>query len=654
MSDIDQSDALTSNRESVIREQTARIQRMEDEVHAAYKAKSAAEAKAFSYGEVIRIERESRFEREQRYEQKIAGLTAERDELRAKCGEVLPRLHVTLDEWTEWQHSAASAYPASEAGRKTLNDILAKREGVGQGADALGAFRKERSEKERLQTRVEHLDLAWQGASDSARRSKEFVARLMPALGLVDDGSNIERCIDAAVSLSSRVAELEKGRDEAMSQVDGLKVAVANLEKGVESQDACLTADINKHVRRIRELTAERGNLEQQLIDAGPVLKNAMDERDASQAKVRELEGKLQQQRDLYELLTQDFRGADADRKGLAKRVEELEGKLREAENERDGANLWTDELNAKLAESEAARKAAEGRVTAWSKSVDDIVSYFGECAHEASHAASKCIRHSYDNGRESGAATAFEHAAKFLADYSPPAGDRQAVDSDQTRFWGNVDKSVAEVSTWPAWKRGVAVEGEPSGKAGELPASRTKEDLAVELHAAMCEANLPAGDKAPEDHWMSLPEFERDDWRYIAKRAAKWFGVELEQGKKPPSNNTFAGLPDATEDAIEAAFWKFDERAKRTGVQRDAFKWTVRGLLLEGNSSKISNGSNAPASKADDAPKYDREKVLKRLNEQLWRPKIDLRTTDLGELSVETIFDIAEAVCDAKGVGRG
>jgi hypothetical protein len=141
MSDIDQSDALTSNRESVIREQTARIQRMEDEVHAAYKAKSAAEAKAFSYGEVIRIERESRFEREQRYEQKIAGLTAERDELRAKCGEVLPRLHVTLDEWTEWQHSAASAYPASEAGRKTLNDILAKREGVGQGAEAKSSLR---------------------------------------------------------------------------------------------------------------------------------------------------------------------------------------------------------------------------------------------------------------------------------------------------------------------------------------------------------------------------------------------------------------------------------------------------------------------------------------------------------------------------------
>lgn len=36
------------------------------------------------------------------------------------------------------------------------------------------------------------------------------------------------------------------------------------------------------------------------------------------------------------------------------------------------------------------------------------------------------------------------------------------------------------------------------------------------------------------------------------------------------------------TEDALEAAFWAFDEERQRTGAERDAFTQTVRGLLRD------------------------------------------------------------------------
>ena len=47
----------------------------------------------------------------------------------------------------------------------------------------------------------------------------------------------------------------------------------------------------------------------------------------------------------------------------------------------------------------------------------------------------------------------------------------------------------------------------------------------------------------------------------------------------------TFAGLPDELEQLLEKAFWEYEARKKRPGMPqspRDAFKWSVRGMLNE------------------------------------------------------------------------
>jgi hypothetical protein len=58
------------------------------------------------------------------------------------------------------------------------------------------------------------------------------------------------------------------------------------------------------------------------------------------------------------------------------------------------------------------------------------------------------------------------------------------------------------------------------------------------------------------------------------------------EKARRIAALNQQAGAVEATEDAIEAAYWEFDARKRGDGKwkglphsERDAFKWAVRAL---------------------------------------------------------------------------
>jgi hypothetical protein len=407
----------------------------------------------------------------------------------------------------------------------------------------------------------------------------------------------------ARASLSSRVAELERERDSLKATVTNIDNAmyaagyfVSDLAASTEEVLGSVLMDLRqlKTERTQREARAAREAADKAKADEhtssmcialqrianfigakyGAELVSATP--DAVESRVRELEGKLQQERDAYELLTQDYAGADADRKGLAKQVRELEGKLREAEErlaqtDRYDISLMNEKderiesLISQLAESEAARKASESRLRTLLTSAGELVQYW---AHDAPKGC-----------------TAFD-CALALKGRLLAAGNAQAV------------------------------EGEPSGKAGELPPFQVTID---EWQAALQMAVRESG-----SHRVFLPNLNV----VLAKRGNCSMVSNSSNERRAERKNAERYIAALDEAAFEGVPLQ-EVLAKKEAIKAPDF--SVR--------------------KADEAPKYDRQRVIAECLPTFCDAEDQ---EDDFEWSVADLCALIEAVCDAKGVGRG